>query len=1537
MTRVNWNNFEAKFPDNEQSFEWFCYLLFCREFNKTKGISGYINQTGIEKDPIKNGIDVIGFQAKYYGESLTSYESKIEKSLADTHRVYPDLTKYYFYSNKTFGQRSKAKSKLENYAQNLGIEIVWKISDYFESEEVCINNEDLAEYFFTLDNSSLDNLIKLKNHTTSLLSNINYSIKKGENVIHIDHSKEINLIQTSKSKVFIIHGEGGCGKTALIKEYFEQNNNIFFCRKANELSECQSIEECLFNCSKDFFSKAFAKEPLKYFVIDSAEKVLDFKDNSIYFDFITFLADQQWTIIFTTRNSYFEILLSELFYSLNMKPFSICINPIETKELNHLLSQHHILLPTDPKLLSLIGNPFYLSYYVRFYSSETNNFNYLDFKKQVWNSFIKVEFDFVNLAKEKSNNGCFYLNSLGISQENINKMCNEKLITKEDDKYFISHDIFEEWALEKYIKNEFSLSTTYKDFLTKIGTSLPIRRAYRKWLAENLEEDNTITSQVFTYIQDNLDNFSSIRDTLISILLSNKAESFFSFFSDELLKDNFTKLIYIQNLLKIACKSIDEFWINSLTFENHLRYIEPFFTCPKGSGWNAFINFINTNISTIQISNLNLFFPIFIDWTYKYKKGHSTKIIASLTLTYFQWIQTQENHWHYSRYLKDIYLIISNGANELQTEIKSITNEILINNWRNHGDKYYDFILEILSDIKYANFWITFPDEVIKLMDLFWTYQEIPHQFPYTSYSTIDNDHDYGISSSFKQFTYPPSALQTPISVMLYNNYDKTIDFIISFLNKCTETYARKNPSEIQKICITINGEKKEQYINNELWCMFRGSVGNTPDLLQCILMALEAFFLDNAKHISNTDIEQKLLYILEKTNTCALTAVVCSIVLSNYKKLYTIARLLMVKDFVILDFIRCFHEQHAKMSYSLGQLGINSKYTNERLDTCKQKFRSKSLQDIILEYQVCQFENESEVLVETRRKEIWTILDNYYLELPTEEKQTQDDKYWRFRLASMDYRKMQWEPAVVDNKDIYTLIPNIPEDLQKYKEIQNEKINSSMPHMLLSNWIHDIFENNNKYMESDYSKNPTLAIQELKQLESQLKHNKSYQENDFSILNSSLLPRTAAGLIKCFSQQMTKEELDYCKMIVIKYSVQPLNEKYYFQYGDGVLECISVLPNLLQLELSSDEYEQIQVILLSIILLSSNAERNRKETLLISIRENFPELETNCLLEAYLLLIADWEKYLCSKRHLIYNNEISLFDIIFRFYDLHKEILDNYINNRFCSFSNINFDILPMHSIGNVTCMLSEKTSSHTEFIKNLFIRGYTLLDKNDYRDNFRDNIFFIDELTKKCFLFSDNEIEELLSPYIDNLLRQDFYEDLFNYFISAEDTIKNPKRFWFIWDLFYNKIVSVYLNFSHLNFKILKAYLFNGIPWKHNAKNWHTFDKSHSSFFYKISKELSIYEDLIDYISFLLYGIGSCYLTEGITWLSIIATSNERNLSGPFETYLLEQDIKSYIYKNQNEIRNNGPRKQEVCNILDYLIHRGSVTGYMLKDYIL
>ena len=71
-TSVNWKAFEYKYSDNPQkAFENLTYYLFCHEFNQNSGIFRYFNQPHIETNPIQVGEKFIGFQAKYYSDSVT--------------------------------------------------------------------------------------------------------------------------------------------------------------------------------------------------------------------------------------------------------------------------------------------------------------------------------------------------------------------------------------------------------------------------------------------------------------------------------------------------------------------------------------------------------------------------------------------------------------------------------------------------------------------------------------------------------------------------------------------------------------------------------------------------------------------------------------------------------------------------------------------------------------------------------------------------------------------------------------------------------------------------------------------------------------------------------------------------------------------------------------------------------------------------------------------------------------------------------------------------------------------------------------------------------------------------------------------------------------------------------------------------------------------------------------------------------------------------------------------------------------------------
>jgi len=223
VIKADWNNFKAKFSDNPQdNFEWFCYLLFCEEFDKPCGVFRYKNQSAIETNPVSVGEDIIGWQAKFFDSALSNHKSVLLDTVAKAKKHYPNITKLIIYSNQEWGQaKGKAPSgliEIESEAEKINIQLEWRTASYFESPFVSTDNEQISRHFFSLDNSVIDFSEDQRAHTVSVLSEIRSSISYQGNSIEIDRSDVIDQLSKLPTQVVILSGAGGTGKTALVKE-----------------------------------------------------------------------------------------------------------------------------------------------------------------------------------------------------------------------------------------------------------------------------------------------------------------------------------------------------------------------------------------------------------------------------------------------------------------------------------------------------------------------------------------------------------------------------------------------------------------------------------------------------------------------------------------------------------------------------------------------------------------------------------------------------------------------------------------------------------------------------------------------------------------------------------------------------------------------------------------------------------------------------------------------------------------------------------------------------------------------------------------------------------------------------------------------------------------------------------------------------------------------------------------------------------------------------------------------------------------------
>ena len=158
VIKPDWNVFNANFTENQQNnFEWMCYQLFCKEFGKDKGIFRYYNQPSLEAEPIYDGNDVIGFQAKFYRDNLSKHKQEIIDIITSVKCKYPSLTLLYFYSNQDWtvsyisnDMKTSAQKDIEDFALKNKIRIEWKTNSFFESRFVTVENSDIIQYFFSV-------------------------------------------------------------------------------------------------------------------------------------------------------------------------------------------------------------------------------------------------------------------------------------------------------------------------------------------------------------------------------------------------------------------------------------------------------------------------------------------------------------------------------------------------------------------------------------------------------------------------------------------------------------------------------------------------------------------------------------------------------------------------------------------------------------------------------------------------------------------------------------------------------------------------------------------------------------------------------------------------------------------------------------------------------------------------------------------------------------------------------------------------------------------------------------------------------------------------------------------------------------------------------------------------------------------------------------------------------------------------------------------------------------------------------------------
>jgi len=621
----------------------------------------------------------------------------------------------------------------------------------------------------------------------------------------------------------------------------------------------------------------------------------------------------------------------------------------------------------------------------------------------------------------------------------------------------------------------------------------------------------------------------------------------------------------------------------------------------------------------------------------------------------------------------------------------------------------------------------------------------------------------------------------------------------------------------------------------------------------------------------------------------------------------------------------------------------------DERIEACDDSHRKFSLEHLLFYYQLIKFEGDSDEEVSKRQQDIWDLLDSYYKALPDTDKETEDDKTWRLYLARMDRRKMSPEVQKKDGQTFVSFNPEIDPDLRKFSEESVQKSSEMTKYTSLRLWAHYRFERKaNEYQKyPQYEQNLQLAISETREIAGKLL---TTGDERYISFNGSIPTYVAAALIRDFADQLGADDREFCRDIIMQFAAIPLNAKFYsYQVGDGTQPAILSLPLLIK-------YfpERANEIKSALFLLLCNPYPYITAFVTSTIQYylwSISPADANSIFLGYLLLKPKYELLRDELRRENFKKEIyqhSETDLKDRFIKKYAQELDKIEKNniRYDEISNI--ESIDLYTLKTAFDLLPEPPTSDDHkkiltmimpiFAKNFMADRHLEKERVDYslRHQFWEKLaYFILNLPK-------DEIKTYLRPFIDNAQYSDETADLLGEFISIEDRLQKYEEFWTVWNAFYDRIVEICKTKGsrHYADSVIHNYLLAYRWWKEDAKEWHSLKDRERTFYRRIIADIGRYPAVFYSVSKVLNDIGSNFVDQGITWIHSIVEKIKEQPDVKLETntiYYVENFMRRYILLNRRAVKTSRQIKDMVIDILTYLIERGSITGYLLREDIL
>nr|MBO6294566.1 hypothetical protein [Schwartzia sp. (in: firmicutes)] len=1123
-----------------------CTLVFCRMYNRPFGIEAYRNHPGLESTTIEVNGKNVGFQAKFFLDKFSSRKSTIQEAVLQAKKFHPELDELVFFLPMDLDFNShgegcdlstKAQHEVESTAAAQGVTIQWFGHSQFQTTLAGKSYEYWTCHFFHPSPDIFQFVESVERCKERRFRNAKNSIDVNGFNVTINRSEVIKTILESRDRAVVVTGEGGVGKTSLLKSVAETLSSPgFYCIGLNELADFfaeQKLASSWHIGLKDFLDlNSDCRE--RILVVDEAEKTeLLFPPGNteavapILADFYA----AGWKLVFSTRPSHAEMWVDFCKTSLQTSPTVVEIPRLNPEELKRLADANGFSVPSDLLIRDLIRIPFYLKEFLSLSEGERAG-NFSDFKRHLWNCRIRgndpldITADvFVTIMERRLQAGTYWIDVRPEESTAAKVLLQRNVLVCDTDteRYYLAHDIYEEWALEKIIARVFVDIGDNPDLWTRLQDKPAMHRAYRSWMTDRLHLDGTSVQHL---VEDSLTGNPTPwqKETLLALLAAPSAGEFLKSHLPLLLENGGQLLKEIVALVRLSYREpiprIKDKVLTDMGYDPKSAEFS-FLTKPCGRAWETLIHFISENREDVLKVKQDETLKLLHDWCSAHPQGQTTAEAARLALA----IAIANNGTDFETHLYErkneetLFQCLSSCAAEIKNELQSCISiylDAFDEEIRGFPVTYCEAIVN--DSLLHAPFIAALPDLTRRILGTM--FRPTP-QLP--TLGMVSSEEKMGLSRKGSISRCALSAYQTPLYFLLRNDFAKTLTFLIEWINDLASVWAKSDTNTTTTMFTAEDGKQYKQYISDALWCANRGCGSlDLPNLFVCAHMALEKYLLEFDEACSDEEEATLLvkicLCIFQKAKTASLSGVLNTLVLKNPDRYYEVGSLLASSfEAILLDSIRAQNREKDCKSLYFVFHHDEWVYWKEREKTLNEPFRFRSLEDVIRWYQLHQPPGG-----EHRRKRMETILDGF---------SQAGDKIHLALVCRTDCRRMRFESKHDENGvPMLVAYPQLPPEMVEDQRKQQETLNSINLGLGLKQWAENKIKG--KTIPANLNVYETDRQKLLADCETIL--SASY-EGVVAFLLQNAKPVVAAALLMCFREGLDAEMRADCQQMVLQ------------------------------------------------------------------------------------------------------------------------------------------------------------------------------------------------------------------------------------------------------------------------------------------------------------------------------------------------------------------------------------------------------------------